>query len=562
VCLARSMQTTMTPQRFDAGLDQVGHILRDHWLKVPRYQRSYAWDKEEVALFWEDLRASRKSDYFVGTIVLTPAEGSRMEIIDGQQRLATTALIIAAIRDRLAAAGDRRALTLEKRYLASESLSTGEPEPRLRLSEADHEFFTQEVVFSKSGGRQPASASNTRLAEAYAYLRDQVSHYAEESGERWQEDLLDWVNFLDQRVRVILVRVENDADAFLIFETLNDRGIALNIADLLKNYLLGRARDRIAEADRLWNKARNALEVDRQDEAFSNFIRHYWSSRNGATREKDLYRTLRGHIDTVEHAISFLGQLEQAAPLYAALLDSRHSLWADKQFGPEAETLLRLGLQQNRPLLLAALEVIDDEELRRLTRSMIAWAVRGLIVGGIGGGTYERYYADAATKIRSVRRASTRLVREALDDVVPTDADFTRQFSIARVRNLRLTGYYLRAIENELSGIKPSMLVTDASEEESYVAKIIGPRSSAIDWPGFGQDEMPSQSYRLGNAVLLEPELAPRFAEAGWHGKQQILKRSHFVTSRAVAQLDEWSPDALDKRQTDLASVAKSVWPR
>jgi len=71
--------------------------------------------------------------------MLLPADHSRMEIIDGQQRLATTALTIAAIRDRLAAHGDKRAVTLERRYQASESLRTGEPEPRLTLSKADQD---------------------------------------------------------------------------------------------------------------------------------------------------------------------------------------------------------------------------------------------------------------------------------------------------------------------------------------------------------------------------------------------------------------------------------------
>lgn len=93
------MAVSRAPARSKADLEGIGHLLRDQWLSVPLYQRSYAWDPEEVKLFWSDHRGSRESDYFVGTIVLTPGTDHRMEIIDGQQRLATSAMIIGAIRD-------------------------------------------------------------------------------------------------------------------------------------------------------------------------------------------------------------------------------------------------------------------------------------------------------------------------------------------------------------------------------------------------------------------------------------------------------------------------------
>lgn len=550
------------PDRFRAELDGIGHILRDQWLGVPRYQRSYAWDLEEVSLFWEDLNGSRRSDYFVGTIVLAPGPDSRMEIIDGQQRLATTALLMAAIRDHFASKGDKRAQTIEKRYLASESLQTGEPEPRLWLAEADDQFFRQEVVFGKSGGGSANTASSKRLAEAYGYLRGVVREQALEAGDDWDRHLLDWVTFLDERLRVILVRVGSDADAFVIFETLNDRGLELNISDLLKNYLYGRSRDRLDEANALWSEARSALEVDNQDEAFSSFIRHYWSSRSGATREKELYRSLRGRIVKSDDAIEFLSQLEKAAPLYSALLNARHDVWATQRLEREASTLLRLGVQQNRPLLLAALEVLPQEEIRALMIALVGWTVRGLVVGGIGGGTSERYYADAATSIRSGQLTDTAQLRTGLDQIIPGDAEFQQQFGLARVRNLRLTGYYLRAIEHQMSGDPDPALVSDAEEDEVFVLKILPARSNSADWPGFVQDEIASLSYRLGNAVLLEPDLAAGFGDAGWQGKRNIMKESRYLSTRSASESTEWTPAVLDQRQGSFADAALRLWPR
>jgi len=77
--------------------------LKERRLAVPIYQRSYAWTDEEVGEFWADLRqafAQEPSEYFLGTIVLTKGSaGNPDTIIDGQQRLATTAILMAAVRD-------------------------------------------------------------------------------------------------------------------------------------------------------------------------------------------------------------------------------------------------------------------------------------------------------------------------------------------------------------------------------------------------------------------------------------------------------------------------------
>jgi Protein of unknown function DUF262/Protein of unknown function (DUF1524) len=550
--------------RFKAELDGVGHLLRDQWLSVPLGQRAYAWGLEQVRIFWSDLREAHDSEYFIGTIVLTPGRGNRMQIIDGQQRLATTAMVIAAIRDVFDDRDDKRAVTTAQRYLVSDSLETAQPEPRIQLNTEDDIFFRSRVMKLQPAVEvaRPAQ-SNRRIEDAYAFLRSQVAAEAEAAGKQWTDKMLGWLDFIDQRLRAIVVNVSSDADAFLIFETLNDRSIDLNISDLLKNYLLGQARNRLEEAERRWSRSRAALEVDDQDTALSSFIRHYWSSTYGATREKELYRRIRGQIGSSKEALQFLERLESAAPLYAALLDSKHPKWlelgVDKS---EADTLLRLGIEQNRPLLLAAMELFRPEELSQLVRSIIAWTVRGLIVGGIGGGTAERFYADAATTLRREKQTSAIQVYRALEGFIVTDSEFAQQFERARPRNLRLVGYYLASLEHALRGSASPAMVSDVEEGEFEVAKVFGARALAADWPQFEQEDIPTLSYQLGNAVLLEPQLVAPFVAAGWAGRKRTMAQSRYATTRAVADFEEWGPDQMDQRQRDLADVAVRVWPR
>lgn len=86
--------------------DQLGHILADHLVEVPEFQRSYSWERVNVQEYLSDLGRARekKSAYFMGTLVFAkPSDGTdRRKIVDGQQRLATTAILFVAIRDRLA----------------------------------------------------------------------------------------------------------------------------------------------------------------------------------------------------------------------------------------------------------------------------------------------------------------------------------------------------------------------------------------------------------------------------------------------------------------------------
>jgi uncharacterized protein with ParB-like and HNH nuclease domain len=97
-----ALNTSLT--QLNANLDGIAHTLRDRRLTVPRYQRSYAWGEEQIVTFWEDLRSalfSSTPSYFLGTIVLSSEVNTRGNIIiDGQQRLATAAVLLAAIRDQ------------------------------------------------------------------------------------------------------------------------------------------------------------------------------------------------------------------------------------------------------------------------------------------------------------------------------------------------------------------------------------------------------------------------------------------------------------------------------
>jgi uncharacterized protein with ParB-like and HNH nuclease domain len=148
--------------------------------------------------------------------------------------------------------------------------------------------------------------------------------------------LLDWVEYLEQKARVIWVQVPDDANAFRIFETLNDRGLDLSIADLLKNYLFGMAGDRIDEAQQHWASMVGTLETVGSENIITTYVRHLWSSKYGLTRERELYTSIKKIVTSRKAAVDFSEELANDAVLYAALLYSEHELWMD--LGTTAKT--------------------------------------------------------------------------------------------------------------------------------------------------------------------------------------------------------------------------------
>ncbi len=140
--------------RFKFHPDAIGHVVGDRLLTVPIYQRSYSWDTEQVSDFWTDLSSAFEEDraeYFLGNVVLSE-EGSNgsYTIIDGQQRLATTLILLAAIRNEFRQRGDvKRADIIQNTYMATADLDSGEDVPRLRMNSDDNPFFRTTVVNGK-----------------------------------------------------------------------------------------------------------------------------------------------------------------------------------------------------------------------------------------------------------------------------------------------------------------------------------------------------------------------------------------------------------------------------
>jgi uncharacterized protein with ParB-like and HNH nuclease domain len=178
--------------RIEIALEALGHILGDRYLEVPVHQRSYAWETQHVTDLLQDLTAAidnREEEYFLRTIVASEGNGERRVILDGQQRLATTTILLAAIRDYFLEIKDSdRADTIEQQYLLKKSLRTQERVPKLRLNQIDNNFFDK-VVLSRPGSQEriatPERDSHERIKWAYQLAVEHISHLTRACLQTW-----------------------------------------------------------------------------------------------------------------------------------------------------------------------------------------------------------------------------------------------------------------------------------------------------------------------------------------------------------------------------------------
>jgi hypothetical protein len=549
-------------------LEGIAAQLQGRVLAVPIYQRPYSWAGEPVSEFWSDLRSAfekKSPEYFLGTIVLTRHTNGRDMIIDGQQRLATTMMVLAAIRNEYAKRGDhKRSNIIQNEYVTKSDLESAQMEPRLRLSSDDDSFF-QRLVTENDASAVSSRKSHLLLKNAFEMLQSFVARAAEEAGAEWGKRLYSFAEFIREQARVIILEVPTEADAFLIFETLNDRGADLTIADLLKNYLFGKAGNQIDTVRDGWVQAVGALEISRENSTFTTFLRHFWSSRRGATRERDLYRDIRDKVANKSQTTAFIDDLQQAARFYAALLNSDHDHWVllGSESRGHVQTFLRLELEQIRPLMLAAMQHFSPAELKKLLKALTSWGVRGLFVGGIGGGTYERAYCETAVKIRKGDIKSTSAVFADLSKIIPTDEEFESAVAVARVPRSNLARYYLIALEKGQQGEKEPELVPNTNEQEVNLEHVLPKNATEDAWgKDFTPDERKDWVFRLGNLALLQKGPNGRIGNKPFAVKKPILAKSSFKQTKEIGSRRSWGPNEIQERQNKLAKLATKVWQR
>lgn len=548
----------------------IGEVLSQNRLAVPPNQREYAWEEEHVADLFTDFAnaiANNKATYFLGTIVLTRGEGDLPEVSDGQQRLATTTILLAAVRDYYAYQGDEKRVLSMQPFLMEIDRETTETVPKLRLNVDDNEFFRKFVLEPPGSPErqvQPTKGSHRKIkcaAEMAAqHIKDILEPYKEQDRTR---RLNEWVNFIEKGAQVILLRVPDHLNAFVMFETLNDRGLKASQADLIKNFLLSQcARNRIAEAQSKWAAMTSVLESLGFGDVTVTYLHHLLITMDGPTKASEVLDRVRTRANSQSNAFQFLDEAADAANDYVALFNGDHSKW--NTYGTSTRnhisTINRdLRVEQIRPLMFAVARYFAIKEAQKAYRLFVFWSVRFLVVGGRGG-LLDRNYSVAAQEIGTKKIATAAQLTDTLKDIVPSDSLFEASFFEARVSQTHIARYFLRALERtRRAQSEPEWIPND--DEQAINLEHVLPEKPQQFWPNVNAETAETYWRRLGNMVILQATKNSIIGNAGFGQKKATLQASGFLLTSEVASQPSWGPQEIEDRQRELAKLAIKTWP-
>lgn len=543
----------------------LGSVLKQNQLVVPPNQREYAWTDRQVTQLFQDFAkaiSDNEQGYFLGTIVTIPRLNGSLEVVDGQQRLATTALLLAAIRDYLQGKEDVLVEAINNEFLTGIDRVKRARVPRLRLNVDDNDLFGWLLA---RAGKEPAStrSSHARLKDAFAEARKHVRAIVSSLDPKDHGDLLNaWVSFIEHRALVVLLRVPNDANAYKMFETLNDRGLRTSQADLIKNYLFGRSGERFLEVQNRWTFMRGALESVEDEEITINFLRHSLIAMRGYVREAHVYDAVQDLVKGEQAAITFASTLENLANFYVATFNSEHEHWngyADSA-RKAVEVLNLLNIRPMRPVLLAITAKFSQKEAALALRFMVSLGVRMLVASNTRSGSVELPLANAAHEIFTGNVEDAASLKSKLADVTPSNTEFREEFGTLRVSGSRLARYYLRSLEMAAKGeAEPWFIPTD--DRAIINLEHVLPKKPLNNWTQFSADEVPVWVNRLGNQALMRASDNSSLQSDEFSAKKKVYAQSPYILTSQIADLAEWNDTAIADRQAALAALAVSTWP-
>jgi Protein of unknown function DUF262/Protein of unknown function (DUF1524) len=560
------------PERINFDHLGIGEMLSSQRLRVPLNQREYSWEEEHVDDLCSDLANGHatSSAYFLGTIVLTSGGDERVpEVSDGQQRLSTAMIMLAAVRDWFQNSGDEtRAKAIEDTYLFTVDLATTNRVPKLSLNVDDNDFFIKRILSRPGDGdrkTKPTRDSHSRLIAASLFATKKLAELLEPyKDEHKPQRLVSWVEYIKTKAQVIVLGVPDQIDAFVMFETLNDRGLKISQADLLKNYLLRLAtKERIQEAQQTWARMIGVLESIGEGDITVTYLHHFLITTSGPTKERQVFDRVKQQVNNSNAALEFLSNLGDGANDYAALYNADHNKWnAYESAARKSIATINRDLQvaQIRPLMFAVARTFAPKEATLAFRMFVAWSVRFLIVGGRGG-LLDRNYALLAALVGGRKITTARQLADvAVKDIVPNDSLFETSFATARVSQARLARYYLRALEKQRKKEdEPEWVPSD--DEKAINLEHVLPENPGDEWPAVRTDDALAHYRRLGNLAILQAKRNSLLGNKGFAEKRETLGTSTFAWTSEIAKNEEWGPKQIEVRQRMLARVAVETWP-
>ena len=594
-------------------------------LEIPLFQRQYTWSREEQwQLLWEDIslkfgesihRTNEAPPHFLGAIILdqklTPTgRVIKRQVIDGQQRLTTFQIFIAAFRDYCNAIEHHDLAKECNSYLINKGMLSDLKSDRYKVwpTHSDRPQFVDVIdgdlsqnFTEKYGGK---SRQIPRMVEAYSYFHKAISDYFAEESKCPQEKQLydqleDCFGALKNALRVVIIDLAESDDAQVIFETLNGRGQPLLPADLLRNHIFLRALRKREPVEKLHTEYWKEFDIGfwrdkagrgRQSRPYIDlFFQHFLASKQiKVIPIRHLFMEYRYWID---NSNPFNSVKEELACL------SRQGKHFSRIVKPSdgdplfsiANFLLAFDLSTVYPVLLWLLEDggIEDRDWEEVSEIIESYAVRRAICG-LTTRNYNRMFLSlmrhlSQHEVTAMTIRSFFLSQKGPSTKWPNDAEFRDAWltqPVSRAMNNPQMVHILRRLNDYSDTKKTEVVRIDSKLSIEHIL----PRNWTQDWPlpdgsqGLTREQLHDLSpdtalvratrYRdhlldtIGNLTILTRELNSAISNGSWISKRNELdKFSVLPINKELLKFESWNEETIKQRSEKLFEIALRVWP-
>lgn len=539
---------------------------------IPSFQRDYSWEEENWEDLWNDFIITKESGqpHYMGAIVLQNTEKQdSFTVVDGQQRLTTMTIFAVATLKALQDLADKdidkeqnqaRMEEIKRAFIGRKTIATLYYESKLKLNKNNNLFFQDNILIL----REPFSFSKLKdseklLWESYKYFYQKIVKTFNDDGERIADFL---ENIVAKKMIFIQIIVDNELDAYTVFETLNARGVELTTTDLLKNYLFSlwvknNSESQIEILEEKWNKIVNNVGF----KEFPIFLRYYLNSKQKIVRKEHLFKVIKSEVNKEKDVFNLLEELEKKQVLYNAIKNPDDDFWNDHpnkvSITKSLNELKIFGVTQPIPILFSIYDNLPDL-FAIILRDIVSISFRYNVIAKRNPNEQELVYNTISQKITRKEIIGKKGIHDELKKIYVADDDFKQFFSTKEIstggKNKKIVKYIFTKIENQLS-------VTDNDwSDANFTIEHILPENYSVLWDEIFEKNAGNFIYRLGNYTLLEDKLNRNCSNKNYEEKKVKYRESRYKLTNTYCLKDEWTIYAINDHQKKLADFASSVW--
>jgi hypothetical protein len=568
---------------------------------VPLYQREYTWGKDEALEFWDDLNSYTSpgsGSLFLGTIIfeVTDQDKKRIKVVDGQQRITTILVLLIACRQlarKLNAQG--LATIIQNKITFTDSTTAKSLGSRLISSESIKDVFDYiadgdwQGDFPEKINKKQVKRQKKKIKPTYDFFWERINDYS-------QAQLSSLLQAL-YNAYVVKIDIEDEIEAFSIFERTNARGSDLEASDLLKNYLFSQG---VNDIDETWAEI-----ISNSDGTILRMLKYFYVAKNGLVRKSDLYRKLKTMANKQDKVPHLVNDLLEFSKYYTEIRNAKAT--GIKEYfdaiGCECiatdqnryeriyialEGLRLFKISQVYPLIYASIgcflragggnNLKLSKRLVGLIETLEKYHFINTAVSERLGNEVEKLYADFCIKLASTKDFET-ISAEIIDTLkgqLASEDVFAARFTeISYTPDLiSLIVYIFDRIENgdldpgariPLFNPDPRLLRRNHNVEHFY------PRSPP-GGPTLANKATLDVVDNIGNLLVLPFRLNSRLGNLLPKEKIESLKGERATDARHQRYLQEfiaryepqasnWNQDTIQRRAEDLASTAyHKIW--